>query len=90
MAKHTQRRTDFTLQLSEHFPGDFDLLGTVLSPFVSRSLQPLIAACDISGRSGGKTRTSKPFFQLALRFGKFAKHNFFRGHPAKLGGKTNL
>ena len=90
MAEDTQRCTDFALQFGQHLSGNFDLLGSVFGPFVGSSLQSLIAACDIGGSGRRETRAGKPFFQLALRFSKFTKHNFFGWHPAKLVDQTKL
>src|ERR1700730_17191031 len=90
MAEDAQCCTDFALQFGQHLSGNFDLLGSMLGPFVGSSLQPLIAACDIGSSVCRETRVGKPFFQLALCFSKFTKHNFFGGHPAKLVDQTNL
>ena len=90
MAEDAQRCTDFALQFGQHLSGNFDLLGSVFRPFVGSNLQPLIAACDIGSSGCRETRAGKPFFQLALCFSKFTKHNFFSGYPAKLLGQPNL
>ncbi len=90
MPEDTQRCTDFALQFGQHLSSNFDLLGSVFGPFVGSSLQPLIAVCDIGSSRCRETRAGKPFFQLALCFSQFAKHNFFSGHPAKLVDQANL
>ena len=90
MSKNAQRCTDFPLEISQHLSGHFDLLGSMFRPFVGSSLQTVVAVCDIGGSGGREAGAGKPFFQLALGFSEFAKHDFLGGHPAKLFGQTDL